>query len=484
MTTCDYKFKFSEMVLKKMENKKYVQPREISDARKRTVDEIIFDSLTITFQSNDDIKLFLETVKNNNIYVKIYSQNLMLYCVDLNFLIEYASPYISENTISIKLHTNTSIYMCLLFHEDITIEFDEDNLINNIVESAVYVNNYRHDKPHGYYYYKSPSLDKYLYQSFSWLGGKINLNSLISNDYQFRINTYVNPTHIYILSSNVKNLTRFCVSLENQKKAVYDKYAIHTCFEKISDNLYAIPLSAKFLNETKTSDIGRIVRYIDIELEFSEKPIDLGIYIYNKFTILYPKQTYDDYDDDSRNCIITCGDECFLSPNLSGTGLNIFDIWNHDKMLYQSKEFYSRKSYGPPSFIFIGFWKRRGNHHVDEFIENSATENQDHYIKLLKEVQCHIEKNLKFCSSSAVFKLCDYTSSCNVCNYRSALSHPYGRQRYNYYCPKKKLSYQWPEKYVHELEAHNIKIDERMVQFLDDYVEYNKLNKKSWLPFL
>ena len=449
-----------------LENKKYIVEKRVSD-------DIMFEALQITFVSKEDIDVFLEKIKKHNIYVKIYSKNAMLQCLSFNFLVELNPPYIDGTSITVSLADFKNRYSMLhSFNDEIVVCFDDENLIENIVESKIYNN----------YIYSLNRLTVNITNELQMVtGGKVKLDllkNIVHNGetfvYEFLILTNAEASAFYILTPNIDKLVSFEIKIAQASLLKYDKFCINRYCKRISNKLLFIPSSAVF-GENDIIDFGKI-RNLTVALTFTEKPDSLDFYIKNMAILNYYgykgysafSLSYNNYivDEKFKNLVLT------IKPNLKTLNfLLIFEykegetednILTTELELLNIPKFYCSLPHDVIS-TWVGYWRFFGSMFIDLPIENSATENQDDYIEQLKLLE---QSNLAGSQKKRRIK-------CHFCDCRfDTIGYEYNDLN---------CVLRWPSHYTHYLKEHNVKIDERMIHLLKlTKPKLTKSEKSCW----
>ena len=396
----------------------------------KTSDAVIVDALTLTFNSVEDISVFYETIKTNNIYFKIYTNNYNIMNINLELLIELDSEIIDETTIIIKIpNILNTIELIALKNEKVYVSFDEFRIIKNIIATKIYLFNHIYEVE---VRKKLCTKKQYKYNE-EIIGGTLNINK---NNCSLNICSESCSKGFFVLSDNLDDLDEIKFQTYKKNRLLYDKVCLKKYCIRVSKNLLYVPFNPTikqvFPDDVLNSYISCVPfgRYTsgsitdmqfyntDIKMKFSKKITRVGVYLFGL------------------NCII------YDNGELSLLGNNYLNIKENNNLLFENNIKYIKNPNN------IGFWKKPNN--PDKYcyeipVENSATENQENYIAKLKDLQNEIhDGNMYFAFDK-----------CVICN---------KQLKYHVY---KFDDLTWYESYIHYLEEHNVKIDDKLCKILN-----------------
>lgn len=404
----------------------------------RISDAVSVDAISLTFNSSEDIKNFYEIIKEHNISFKIYAMSNTIQHLNVQLLIELNKPYVDNNTITIKIpNILKAIELIGLEHDKLFVSFDESNIIKNITEIKLYLTNYIYDTPKRKEIATKPT-QRHLEEI---IGGTLYKNIIYEkvNDtflFNFNICSESYSKGFYILCSNIDDLVEIKFTTCKQNRLLYDKFCIQNYCMRISNNLLFVPFNPKYKNDdnilktyTSCVDFSRYNQicygyapdsyWTRIIMLFAKEPTNIGIYLMSINIAKYEKG------------IIKLTNHNYLTIQQNKT--NVFELNKQCK-----------KTPGE-----IGFWKTNNpsNIYTDVPVENSAIEDQTEYINKLKDLQNEIHDGDLYLGYD----------HCVLCNNKLKL-HIY-----------KHKGLTWHESYMHYLEDHNIKMDNQLVEVLNDF---------------
>ncbi len=403
----------------------------------RISDAVSVDAISLSFNSSEDITNFYEIIKEHNISFKIYSMCGTIQHLNVQLLIELSEPFVNNNTVTIKIpNILKAIELIGLEHDKLFVSFDESQIIKNITEIKLYLTNYIYDTPLRQEIANKPT-KRYIEEI---IGGTLYKNITYEkvNDtflFNFNICSESYSKGFYILCSNIDDLVEIKFTTCKKNRLLYDKFCIQNYCMRISNNLLFIPFNPKYKNDdnilktyTSCVDFSRYTQicygygpdsyWNRIILSFSKEPTNIGIYLMSINIAKYDKG------------FIKLNNDNYLTIKQNKT--NVFEL--------------NKQCGKEPGQI--GFWKTNNpsNIYSDVPIENSATEDQTEYIHKLKNLQNEIHDGDLYLGFD----------HCVLCNNRLKL-HIYKHEGLT-----------WHESYIHYLEDHNVKIDNQLVEVLND----------------
>ncbi len=422
----------------------------------RICDGLSIDAIGISFDSHEAINLFYDTVANNNIFFKVSSKNYLLQNINLQLLIELDNKTkfidLSHNMVVIKI-PNLLIDRIELIglepDEPIDVIFDEKKLIKNISQVKLYTTNFLYDsvcRKNIVELAKTSTYDKYIQEI---LGGK--LCNIVwekkSDQFVGLFNVYSESfvKGFFIGSTDILNLREFKLKTYGYHKILYDKFCINKYCIKISDNLLFVPSDPCFSNKFLRLETDNFIIYPNSEiLKTYTSCLDMQRYQIDGESVVRIEMTFDIEPKDLSIYVIGLNIIRYKTPTLKLERTSFLRVKQNDNILFENEIKHIKR----PGYI--GFWKN-GILNQDLYcqfipVENSAIEDQTKYIDKLLDLQ-------KTIHNGDIYLGYD---KCVLCNQTLKLYH------YKY----KGLT--WPESYSHYLSEHNVKIDEELLQMLNE----------------
>lgn len=295
---------------------------------KSNAHSVKFTAIELTFESPNDIEIFLQTIRENNIYIKIYTDNNVFNNLNFNLLVELNKPYINllNNSITIDI-PSVNFHYDLLERYTLDFSFDIDDMIVRLTKSKLYVNYFVYEaellnkqfanNPQMYFQEindkEIDEIDEIYFQEIN--GGKLdfdknfNLTPESNNNYtyEFRLNTDNYTKGFFILSDSIDKMNCFELKIYGNNIIKYDKYYLNKYCKKYSDKLLYIPINTnicdpfdKNILETYNGSIDfERIDFKDIIISFESQPNNLSMYLYSLNRICYfnnkTKQTKQSY---------------------------------------------------------------------------------------------------------------------------------------------------------------------------------------------